>query len=246
MNRARRYACIAIMLAAAASTALAAGMFESDSRWITGSGVLRTEDRTVPGFSRIVVEGSGDVVLSQGFVQSLSIEADDNVLPAVKTEVIGGVLHLGFKRGTHISRVQRLVFRITAVRIEGIEIAGSGSVHGMTPLTSSAMTLDIGGSGSIDAELDTATLTAGIGGSGSIEVSGHADRLSVTINGSGGFSGRQLRSADARVQINGSGDATLDVTDTIDVRIAGSGNVTYRGGARATIQASGSGRVRQE
>jgi hypothetical protein len=246
MKRSRRLALACIVLAASAFTATATGMFESESGWIAGSGVLRTENRTVPAFSQIVVEGSGDVALRQGLAQSLSVEADDNVLPAVKTEVIGGVLHLGFKDGTHVSGMRRLEFRITAVRIEGITISGSGSVHGKSTLASGSMRLDIGGSGSIDTELDTARLDAGISGSGSIAVNGHADRLAVTINGSGGFSGRELKCADAEVHINGSGDAAVMATDTIDITIAGSGSVTYGGGAKATIQSTGSGRVRQE
>ena len=68
------------------------------------------------------------MVLSQGFAQSLSVETDKNVLPAVKTKVIGGVLHLGFKDGTHVRGMRRLEFRITVVRIEGIAISGSGNV----------------------------------------------------------------------------------------------------------------------
>jgi hypothetical protein len=241
----RRLAVVCILLAATASAALANGVFESDARWITGSGMISTENRRVPGFSRIVVEGSGDVVISQGLVQSVSVEADDNVLPAVKTEVIGGVLHLGFKDGTHVRGMRRLEFRITAVRIEGIAISGSGSVHGATPLRSSSMSLDIGGSGSITAELETGGLDIGIHGSGSIAVSGRADHLSVTISGSGGYSGRELSSADAEVRISGSGNATVTATDTVTANLSGSGSVAYGGGAKATVQVSGSGSVRQ-
>ncbi len=244
MKSVQRLAPVCIMILAAASIASATGVFESGTGWIEASGYLKTEDRDVPAFSRIELEGSGNVVLRQGPVQSLSVETDDNVLPAVKTEVIGGVLHLGLKDGTRVSFLRRLEFRITAPRIEGIRISGSGSVHGVNPLHAGSMNLDIGGSGSIDAELDTAELHTRISGSGSVSVNGRTDRLSITIGGSGGFAGRDLASLDAEVRISGSGSAVVTARDTLAADLSGSGSVFYGGGARPTVHASGSGSVR--
>ncbi len=171
------------------------------------------------------------------------VETDANLLPVVKTDVVGNVLHLGFKPFTHIGHVSRLEFRITAPRISAITISGSGDVQAATPLHGEAMELAIRGSGNIEAPIAATRLLATIGGSGDISAKGTTDSLEVTINGSGGFSARGLRSKSAEVHINGSGDAEIFATDTVNIDIAGSGSVSYGGGAKAFLHASGSGTV---
>ncbi len=237
---------VAVCLALAASTAaFASAEWDYGRDRVIGSGSIRTEDRSVPPFSAIEVEGSGNVTLRQGIVQSVTVETDDNALPYVKTEVVGGVLHVGFKPGTRIMRLTRLEFRITAPRIEGIVIAGSGDVRAATPIEARSLSLEIRGSGSIDASLQADTLATRIGGSGDINVDGQARDLSVTINGSGSVRARDLLSSTADVHINGSGSADLTAQDDIQVQISGSGSVLYGGGARATVRSTGSGTAQE-
>jgi hypothetical protein len=233
--------CMALLAGAAA---FASGTGDYGNR-VIGSGFVRTENRTVPSFTNIDVEGSGIVTLSQGIVQSVSVETDDNIMGLVKTEVVGGVLHLGFVPGTSVGRMTRLSFRITAPRIDGIVISGSGDVHAAAPLRTSALGLEIRGSGSIDASVEADTVRATIGGSGGINVNGHTGDLSVTINGSGSLQARDLASLTADIRVNGSGGADVTVRDTIAITISGSGNVSYGGGAKATVRSSGSGTARQ-
>jgi hypothetical protein len=232
-------------LLATVSCAFASGQWDDGSVWLSGSGYVTSENRVVSSFSGIDVEGSGDVELSQGLIQSVSVECDDNLLPVVKTEVVGSVLLVGFKPGTHVSHVTRLRFRVTIPTIDSLTISGSGGMRAMTTLQSNRLSLLIKGSGSMDANLDVAHLTSTINGSGNIRVNGNAEDIEVTINGSGSMQARSLGSASAAVHINGSGSAQVNARDTIAIHIAGSGDVEYGGGGRSTISISGSGSVRQ-
>jgi hypothetical protein len=226
------------------AAAFAAGDWESSDR-IVGSGWLETERRSVPSFTAIEVEGSGNVILSQGLLQSVSVESDDNILPVIKTEVIGNVLHLGFERGTRISRMTKLEFRITIAEITGITISGSGDVRADTTLRSDRLSLDIRGSGGIESDIDAGRLACGISGSGDIDVRGRAERLAVTINGSGSVRASELRSAEVEVSINGSGSSSVNASDSLTADLSGSGSVEYRGDPKMTLKASGSGSVRK-
>jgi hypothetical protein len=234
--------CVALLAGAAA---FASGAWDYSTNRVIGSGSVRTETRGVPSFTAIEVDGSGIVTLSQGIAQSLSVETDDNIMDLVRTEVIGGVLHLGLVPGTSIARMTRLEFRVTAPRIDAIVISGSGDVHTATPLRTSSLDLDIRGSGSIDASVEADTLRTHIGGSGGINVAGRAGDLSVTIDGSGSVRARDLASMTADVRVNGSGGVDVTARDTIAISINGSGDVSYGGGAKATVRSSGSGTARQ-
>jgi hypothetical protein len=236
----------ALCLALVASTAaFASGEWDYGRDRVIGSGFVRTENRNVAPFSAIEVEGSGNVTLSQGLMQSVTVETDDNALEIVKTEVVGGVLHLGLKRGVRIARLTRLEFRVTAPRIEGIVISGSGDVWGATPIMAGSLSLAIHGSGNIDATVQADTLRADIGGSGDIRLQGQTRNISISVNGSGNVRARDLVSASADVRINGSGSADITAREDILVNINGSGDVTYGGGARVTVRSSGSGTARE-
>ena len=242
MNHIARATILYAALLLAATSGFALGSRESA---INGSRILRTESRTVPAFAAIVIEGSGNVTLSQENTQSLSVETDDNLLPLVKTEVRAGVLYLGFKEGVKPVRVSQLEFLISVPQLSAVKISGSGNLHATTLIRSDALILEISGSGGIYSELDVGRLEVTINGSGGITAEGKTDQLSVTISGSGSMQGRDLVSGAAEVTVNGSGEAVINARRTISIIVSGSGRVAYGGGAKAAVTSSGSGVVQQ-
>jgi hypothetical protein len=192
---------------------------------IRGSGDLITETRSVTGFDEISVEGFGEVIVEVGPAESLTVEAEDNVIPYLITRVSGGTLKIGAEGDTSFRDVEQPVFRITMPELTGVSISGSGSVTATG--------------------IDTDSFDVSISGSGDVHPEGRVIDLSVSISGSGEFDGENLRSADAAVDISGSGSATVDAADTLDIEIGGSGNVTYLGDPAITQSIGGSGTVRR-
>ena len=70
--------------------------------------------------------------------------------------------------------------------------------------------------------------------------------MMLSIAGSCNIDAAALKAKRARVSISGSGGATVNATDALDVRIAGSGDLRYLGAPRLTQNVSGSGSVRQK
>ncbi len=246
-----RFAVRAITLACALSAAamsFASGTQEDGFRdygLVIGSGRSSTEDRSVPSFTGIDLQGSGTVLLTVGSPRSISVSADDNLLELVRTDVVGETLKLGFKPGTRVRTVAPLVFRVTAPDIQELAISGSGDIKGQSVIRADRLSLTVGGSGNIKAAIAVEEISASIHGSGDIDIKGSADTQEVRINGSGNYDAIDLASANAKIRVNGSGDATVAVRREMDVNIAGSGNVVFSGSPRTTVKASGSGTVRQ-
>jgi hypothetical protein len=93
---------------------------------VRGSGNMMTETRDVKGFDEIVVNGSGDVTVDVTGTESLEVEAEDNILPLLTTEVVGGRLELG-SNGS-FSTTRGIHYTITAATLSGVTIRGSGNV----------------------------------------------------------------------------------------------------------------------
>ncbi len=206
---------------------------------VDGSGDMVTETRAVSNFDSIALSGSGEVIVTQGEGESLSIETDDNVMEHVKAEVSGGTLNLGFKEGLNLISPTRLIFTVGVEDLTSVSISGSGDIESDVIKTDR---LDATVTGSGDIQIGTLTadeVKARITGSGDMDLTGEVAAQDITISGSGKYRAGDLRSQSTEVSITGSGDATVWATDSLDVNISGSGSVDYYG--RPTMSTSGSG-----
>src|SRR5918998_1436697 len=79
---------LVVLLAAAACQA-------GPSNLLTGSGTVRSEARPVGAFDEVELAGVGTLTITQGPQESLTIEAEDNLLPQIRGEVRGRRLVLG-------------------------------------------------------------------------------------------------------------------------------------------------------
>jgi hypothetical protein len=190
---------------------------------VTGSGQVESENRPVSGFTGIELSGTGEVTLEQGEAESLTIEADDNVLPALTSEVEDSVLRLGTKPRTRLQTQNPIRYRVTVRDLTSVDLSGSGSISGA------------------DLELDT--LRAAISGSGTMNLAGSADQQEVDVSGSGRYEAGDLSSRSVSIEISGSGRAEVAASEQLRVDISGSGTVTYSGDPAIDQSVSGSGRL---
>jgi hypothetical protein len=190
---------------------------------VTGSGQVATETRSVSGFTAIDLAGSGEVTVEQGNAESLTIEADDNVLPRLTSEVSNSTLKLDKKPGLTINRQSPIRYRVTVKDLTGIAVSGSGSIQAQ--------------------EMPLRTLAVDISGSGTVEVSGSVVDQDIDVSGSGRYNAADLQSEKVTADISGSGEVTVVVSRELTVDISGSGTVTYSGDPSVQQSISGSGRL---
>ncbi len=217
---------------------------------VFGSGRVVTETRAVSDFSRVELLGSGEVILAQGTTEGLQVEAEDNLMSHLRTEVRGHTLYLGLndEAGPAILQPTKSIkYYVSLKTVEGLALSGSGNIT-TGPLTGDNLELTITGSGNIF--VDTAAVKAvksAIRGSGRCEVrGGTATAQDVEISGSGNYAGEKLETATGQVRITGSGKATVWAKESLDARISGSGDVYYYGTPQVTERITGSGDVRSE
>ena len=72
-----------------------------DGPTVVGSGVSRSEDREIDKFQSVSIYGVGSIKIKVGPATPLTITADDNMLKHVRSEIKGGVLHVGVRRGNY-------------------------------------------------------------------------------------------------------------------------------------------------
>lgn len=199
---------------------------------VIGSGNVVSEDRPVSGFDRIALGGFGDVVVTLGETDSLTVETDDNILPYITTEVRGGTLLLELveeARSTRFEPSQGVRFLVTTRSLRALELDGAGNFH-VPEVEADPFDVTVRGLGDVTLEAIAAeALRVDVLGQGNIEVAGEVDRLEIHIGGLGELQAGDLRAQSVQATITGMGNATVWAVDTLDVRISGTGYVNYHG-----------------
>lgn len=210
---------------------------------IDGKGPVQSEARQPGTFDQVELEGSYDVVLSQAAgPNSVTLHTNANILPYLKTEIRDGKLVVSSDANIHPT--ERIKVEISSPEYRAIDIDGSADVRATTPITSNGLSLGLAGSGSYDLEVHATTLKSDIAGSGKLSLRGTATAHTVDIAGSGDLIADRLETESSKIDVAGSGDATVFVKSKLDASIAGSGSIRYKGGAKAVhTSVSGSGSV---
>jgi hypothetical protein len=175
---------------------------------VVGSGVMKTDRRGVPEFDRLLVEGAFRVEVScGGQSRGIEIEADDNLLPIIRTEVEGGRLRVRGERGMKTETLPRV--RISVPNLSEVSLPGA-SVFRLDGLSNEALKVSVEGASKFNASGETA-------------------RLDIVLNGAGLVEARELRARSAGVVTNGAGTVTVHVTDALDATVNGVGTIDYYG-----------------
>jgi Putative auto-transporter adhesin, head GIN domain len=230
-------------LALSAAAASGCEINVGPAQTVQGSGNVKTESRDVRGFDAVEVAGIGTLVVTQGDSEHLTISAEDNILPKLTSDVVNGRLELHPDANAHLDTTQPIRYDLTVKQLKEIRLAGSGDIQAST-LNADSLDLAVAGSGNGNiGHLTAKTLNVTIAGSGTLTLAGQAAQQNVHISGSGRYRASDLQSQQAKVDIAGSGDCAVRVSDRFDVIIAGSGNVSYVGSPTVNQTIVGSGRV---
>lgn len=187
-----------------------------------GSGNIGQETRTLGAFNAIDVGGKFTVESVRGDNYSVSIEADDNLIPLIETEVSNGTLSISSKRRLRSDNAIKI--RVISPAIESIEASGASTVDIADP---SEKGLNIETSG-------VARVTA----------SGRTQTLKIDMSGASKVFAYELE-AD-RVTVNGSGASRAETTATVSLNsdLSGASKVSYGGSPKdVRTEASGAAKV---
>ena len=184
---------------------------------------VTSESRNVSGFEEVELQGVGNLSIQQTGSESLTVEAEEDVLPKIRSEVENDRLIIGPEPKTSIQTTQPINYELTVKDLNALKVSGSGNV---------------------DAEdISTDELAVTTSGTGNVKISGEADSQGINISGSGSYQAEDLESKEVKVDVGGSGSAIVNVSDELNAEVSGSGSVEYIGDPTVNQYVSGAGRV---
>lgn len=209
-----------------------------------GSGNLTNQTKEVNGVNQVLLNGIGTIILQQGDQESLTIEAEDNILPHIQSKVEGNKLIISYDTNTP-TPTKDVKFYLTVKDMTSIGISGAGKIQstGFNTKTMS-ITMDGAGDGNL-AGLTLEKLTVNISGAGKMIMAGKATEQTVTISGAGNYEANDLATEITTINVDGAGKGTVNVSKVLNAMINGAGNLNYLGSPQVNQQINGGGSVKQ-
>lgn len=210
----------------------------------------------LPEFKSIYVNSNYTVYLKQTNKQEVSVEALTEIYELTTISVENGVLLINVERKPEntnksiwakiddIKVNPTMKLYISMKNISELQVNGGGKIIAENSLAAPSINLSIGGSGSMDIDLKGDQVKAEVSGSGKMMLRGYATNLEGVVSGSGSINAFNCPLENAKIKVSGSGNAELNVTNTIDAVVVGSGTVKHKGNTKTTTKkVYGSGNV---
>ncbi len=192
---------------------------------IKGDGITKTAERKVGYISSIEVNGNFIISISCGKNNSLKIEAEDNILPIIETQIDDEKLSIFTKE--EITALKDIKINITLHTLKEIDSDGNSKI------TVKDLHTD---------ELDVSANNEAI-----IELEGKVKELNITIDDEAKVLAKSVIAKFATVSIYGEGIAEVNASRYLDASVKGKGIINYWGDPEEiSIKASDGGEVNKK
>jgi len=196
--------------------------FPHGNNCLTGVGTIVSETRNINNFHSINSTIVADIFLTQGPQEDIIIEAQQNILQVLKTEIVSGELRLSTNQC--IDLLQRVKVHITIPHIKNLTLTGVGDIIAQN-------------------DFDLNGLNVVLTGVGDIILKGATSTLDILLTGVGNVKSFDLNADICEVTLTGVGDVEVFVNDELKVTLSGVGKVYYKGHPSITANITGSGSV---
>jgi hypothetical protein len=236
------------------------------TKTIRGSGEMIEESRSVGGISDVELAMQGNLSIELGSTESLRVEAEDNLLEYIQTEVSAGRLVIETQSGINLRNTEPINYFLTVTGLDSIRISSSGDIQApdlqaerfsitisssgnltMGDLDCTSLSVESSSSGILTMGTLTAeTIDVRISSSGNVEIDeGQVQQQDITITSSGEYRAEDLDSVEVEAVLTSSGTARIRVSDKLSGRLSSSGNVYYIGDPTVSVSTTSSGKTVQ-
>jgi len=195
---------------------------------VKGSGNIKTETRNVKDFTGVKTATAIDILLSQGDSFSVEVEADDNIIENIVTEVKDGVLSV-YIDGINLTWASKRIVHVTMKEIDYIRASSAGDVIGQTPIKADVLKIRTSSAGDVKLEVFANKLDLETSSSGDITLSGEADYLEASTSSAGDIKAYELTVKEADISASSAGDVKITVTERLIARASSAGDIYYMG-----------------
>ena len=199
----------------------------SSANPVNGNKIVKTQDRPVASFHALKVSGGIDVELSQGNELKLQVEADENLLALIRTEVKDGVLNI--YHDDNIQNAKTMKVHLTFQKLDAITASGGCDIESKQKLSFAKLKTDLSGGCDMKLECKADNLVCILSGGCDAELKGEAEICSFDLSGGCDVKASELYLKKCTIDASGGSDVEVSVKNELTMEASGASDITYYG-----------------
>ncbi len=238
---------IKILIALVVATTITSCHFDINLGQIDGNGNVVTEERYVSsGFDQVKGSAGIDVFLTQGTEEKIVVEADENLVDIIETEIVNGRLTIGTSNNKSIGRCKSRKVHVTYVSLNSIAASSGADVIANSVVKNETITLDASSGADLEVEVLAKEVYAETSSGADIRVTGKASKLVADASSGSDLDAKNLKVLKCNAEASSGADVTVNVKENLKASASSGGDINYYGDpAAVTNNGSRSGSVRK-
>ena len=212
---------------------LVAGIVSAEVKKIKGTGYLVVHDRPAEQpFTRVSVQQSITLYVGQGKTEGITVEADDNIAPYIKTEIKNGQLNVYLDPEVIIRGYTAMNVSVSVPVLAGVNVAAAGRLEGTSPFNVKKLDIVASGAGIVKLDVKGGEVDVEASGAARLELKGTADRLELDMSTASTLKAWELHVTDCEAEVSGAAKAEVNVSGKLEAEISSAGILIYDGNPR--------------
>lgn len=207
---------------------------------IRGNRNVVSEERSInENFDAIKVQQGINLYLTQGNKTELSVEADENIIDLLKTEVKNNELKVYFDKNVYKAKA-RNVF-LTTNEIEQIRTSSGAYVKSENTLQVNNLILDSSSGSSIKVYVSANEIESSTSSGADIDIYGKADKISARASSGSSIDADELKAIDGYAKASSGADINLNISGNLTAKASSGGDIDYEGNPKNVNKDTSSG-----
>lgn len=177
----------------------------NSGKTVTGSGNVKTENRNLSGFTGISVQRALEVEVEQSDKFEVVVEADDNILSHITTDVRNGILVIETDIN-NFDNVNKKKIRVKMPTVNSLESSSASFIKSKNTLIAENLTLDASSASRIEVSVESENLSCESSSGSTIEIQGKAIKLNADSSSGSTVNAKNLLTNDI-IATSGSGSS---------------------------------------
>lgn len=204
-----------------------------------GNGNVKKENREIGSFTAIAASSGLNVFVVQGDKESVTVEADENLLEHIITRVKMNKLIL--KVDGNIRRASKMNVYVTLVNIEEISVSSGADFDTKSVIKSENLDITVSSGADAKMELQAGQLSCSVSSGADATLWGSADFFAGKASSGSDLKAKELIAKSCKAKASSGGDVSVHATESIEARASSGGDVRYYGGPEKVNVSSSSG-----
>lgn len=180
---------------------------------VRGNGNIVTEEREISAFEILDVGGAFNVEIVSGKSPYLKIQAEENLIPLIRTEIKGDKLVISSRKNLNPRKELKIYIEVPDLKVA-----------------------DVSGASRVNAEnVSTGKFAVYASGASHVTITGKTDKLLVEASGASHINTYEFTADEVKADVSGASSVKVFAKNSIVSEASGASHISYKGDPQKVI-----------